>query len=306
VHDKLERKISTAASLATTVGVGYLGASASNCSATDHTCGTVYVASFDNDKVMAFDRRANDADAASSGSEPPSASLRTLSIALNGSGVTKYQPIGVAVAGSTMVVAMNAAPGFLAGYPTGYSNSTASPLWYLRGTAAAHNKLVQPLAVAVDSGGGTGSGWIFVANSATGTNFTITGYKLDDILANVNSSNFVNDVVAPFVTITTTFNPDGIAIDSTNHVLYATAATNAGRIMTYSTQTGAAISTFQGKTLQTPLGIAYAGGTVYVVDNATGAILAYPGGSSGGPLDALINITVPSLKNNAAGLVICN
>ena len=35
-----------------------------------------------------------------------------------------------------------------------------------------------------------------------------------------------------------------------------------------------------------------------------GAILAYPGGSSGGPLDALINITVPSLKNNAAGLAI--
>jgi len=306
VHDKLERKISTAASLSSTIGVAFAPGSGTNCAPNDHSCGTVFVASYDNDKVMAFDRRANDGDAASSGPEPPSASLRTLSIALSGSGVTKYQPMGVATVGSTVVVAMNAAPGFVAGYPTGFSNATASPLWYLRGTATSHAKLVQPIAVATDNGSGTGSGWIFVANSATGSNYTITGYKLDDILANVSPSTFANDTVAPFVTITTTFRPDGIAVDPANHVLYATAATNAGRIMTYSTQTGAAISTFQGKTLQTPLGVAYVGGTVYVVDNATGAILAYPGGSSGGPLDALINIVVPSLKNNAAGLVICN
>jgi hypothetical protein len=306
VHDKLERKISTGASLMSTAGVAYQPGSGTNCAPGDHSCGTLFVTSYASDKVMAFDRRANDADASSSGPEPPSASLRTLSISLSGSGVTKYNPIGVATAGSTLVVAMFAAPGFVAGYPTGFATGTPSPSWYLRGIAAANNKLVSPVAVAVDSGPGTGSGWVFVANSATGSNYTITGYRIDDITANVNSSNFVNDVVAPFVTITTTIKVDAIAIDSANHVLYATQASNGGRINTYSTQTGAAISSFQGKTLQTPFGLAFGNGAVYAVDNATGAIQAFPAGSTGGPLDPLINITVPSLKANAAGLAICN
>ncbi|MGZ3440761.1 MAG: hypothetical protein ACXVDD_14660, partial [Polyangia bacterium] len=235
-----------------------------------------------------------------------------LSIALKDSGVTKYTPIGVAVLGSTAIVAMNAAPGFLAGYPLSFTNSTASPSWYLRGTASAKNKLVQPLAVAVDNGPGTGTGWVFVANSASGGTTTVTGYKLDDITNpnNVNSSDFVNDVVAPFVTITTSVRADSIAIDPANHVLYATAATNAGRIFEYSTQTGAFITSFQGKQITSPLGLAFLptsnGGNIYVVDNVTGAILSFPAGSTGGPLDPIVNFTVPSLKNNAAGLVICN
>ncbi len=317
VHDLLDRKMSVAASLVSTTGVAYAppsSATNTNCAPSDHSCGTVFVASHDNDKIMAFDRRANDADASSSptGPQPPSASLRTLAIALTSSGVTKYEPIGVAVLGSTLIVAMNAAPGFLAGYPLNYTNATASPSWYLRGTASAKNKLVSPLAVAVDNGSGTGSGWVFVSNSATGSSFTITGYKLDDITnpASINSSNFSNDVVAPFVTITTTYRADGIAIDSSSHTLYATAATAGAVINSYSTQTGAFIQSFQGSMSVAPMGIGFLpgpnGGTVYVVDNGSGVITAYPGGSKGGPLTPLINLSIPSLKNNAAGVVICN
>ena len=317
IHDKLERDISIAASLVSTTGVAYAppsSASNTNCAPGDHTCGTIFVASHDNDKIMAFDRRANDADASSSptGPQPPAASLRTLAIALKDSAVTKYSPIGVALLGNTLIVAMNQAPGFLAGYPTNYTNATSSPSWYLRGTAAAKNKLVSPLAVAVDSGSGTGSGWVFVSNAATGSNYTITGYKLDDITnpANLNSSNFSNDVVAPFLTITTTYKADGIAIDSASHTLYATAASAGAVINSYSTQTGAFIQSFQGSMFVAPMGVGFLpgpnGGTVYVVDNGSGVLSAYPGGSKGGPLTPLINLSIPSLKNNAAGVVICN
>ena len=317
VHDLLDRKISVAAGLASTTGVAYAppsSASNTNCAPGDHTCGTVFVASHDNDKIMAFDRRANDADASASptGPEPPSASLRTLALTLKDSGVTSYQPMGLAVLGSTLIVAMQSAPGFLAGYPVGYTNATSSPSWYLRGTAAAKNKLVSPIAVAVDNGTGTGSGWVFVSNAASGGSWTITGYKLDDITnpANINSSNFANDVVAPFVTITTTYQADGIAIDSSSHTLYATAATAGAVIISYSTQTGAFIQSFQGAMSVAPMGLGFLpganGGTVYVVDNGAGTITAYPGGSKGGPLTPLINLSITGLKNNAAGVVICN
>ena len=314
IHDKLERQISASTSLLTTTGVAFQPPAAgnTNCAAGDHTCGTVFVVSHDNDKLMAFDRRANDVDAGSSGPQPPSASQRTLTISLKSSGVTKYVPMSAAVAGNTVIVAMNAAPGFLAGYPVNYATSTPSPSWYLRGTASAKNKLVQPLAVAVDTGSGTGSGWVFVSNSTSGTTTTITGYKLDEITnpANINASDFSNDVVAPFVTINASVRADAIAIDSANHVLYATAATNAGRIFEYSTQTGAFITSFQGKQITAPLGIAFVptanGGLVYIVDNGTGAIMSFPAGSTGGPLDPITNFTVPSLKANATGIAICN
>ena len=316
VHDKLERNVSVGVSLAGSTGVAFVppATGKTNCAPGDHTCGTVIVASHDNDKIMAFDRRANDADATASptGQQPPSASLRTVNIALKDSGATSYAPIGVAIAGSTVVVAMNSAPGFLAGYPTNFSNTTSSPSWYLRGLTTAKNKLVQPLAVAVDSGSGTGSGWIFVSNAQSGSNYTITGYKLDDITnpANLNSSNFSNDIVAPFVTITTTYKADGIAIDSATHTLYATAAAAGAVINSYSTSTGAFIQSFQGSGFVTPMGVGFLpgsnGGTVYVIDNGAGVISAFPGGSKGGPLNPLINLSVPSLKNNATGVVICN
>ena len=194
-----------------------------------------------------------------------------------------------------------------------YTNATSSPSWYLRGTASAKNKLVQPLAVAVDSGCGTGTGWVFVSNSKWGSNYTITGYKLDDITnpANLNSSNFSNDVCGQhIVTITTTYKADGIAIDSATHTLYATAAAAGAVINSYSTSTGAFIQSFQGSGFVTPMGVGFLpgsnGGTVYVIDNGAGVILAFPGGSKGGPLNPLINLSVPSLKNNATGVVICN
>src|SRR5207249_10795408 len=143
------------------------------------------------------------------------------------------------------------------GYPASFSTGTPSPSWYLRNRAGAHNALGVPLAVAVDNGSGTGSGWVFVASGNPGTNITITGYKLDEITnpANINASDFSNDIVAPFVTISPSVQADGIAIDSANHVLYALQATNAGRIFEYSTQTGAFITSFQGKQVGNPTGV---------------------------------------------------
>ena len=254
-----------------------------NCGAADRSCGTIFVASHDNDKVMAFDRRANDADATASptGPEPPSASLRTLAIALKDSGATKYMPIGVAVAGNTVVVAMNGAPGFLAGYPTNFTNTTSSPSWYLRGTAAAQNKLVQPLAVAVDTRQRHRLGLDLRLELATGSNWTITGYNSTTSPRTSTRANFSNDIVAPFVTITTTYQADGIAIDSATHTLYATtrAAGLHQRVLDADRRRH---QSFQGDSFAAPMGVGFLprsdGGTVYVVDNATGVISRFPGG----------------------------
>jgi hypothetical protein len=322
LHDKLERKMSVSASLLSTVGVAYSPPSTAtntNCAPGDHSCGTVFVTSHDNDKIMAFDRRAADADAVSNpaGPQPPSASQRTLTLSLKDAGVTKYQPVGVAVLGNEIIVAMTAAPGFVAAFPKTFATSTPSPNWYLRGKNTASvvmpNKISNPISVAVDSGTGTGSGFIFVGNAqATGsTSYTITGYRRDDIASNINSTDFVNDTVAPFMTITTTFPPYSLAVDSLNHVLYVTDPSS-GRVVLYpSNGTGAVAATgaLQGPQMTTPTGLAFlpatSGGTLFVVDNSNGAITSFPGGSTG-TITPVINFTVANLKANAAGLVICN
>jgi hypothetical protein len=219
----------------------------------------------------------------------------------------------LAVLGDELIVAMTGKPGFLAGYPIGFSTSMAPPNWFLRG-GIARNKLNAPLSVAVDNGTGTGTGFILVGNGpADGSqNSTIVGYRRDDIARGISGTTLASDEVTPFMTIATTFPPVALAVDPESHTLYAADPGGNSRILLYpSNGTGevSSVGVLQVQQTDGPMGLAFlpspGGGTLYVVDNFNGGVHSVPGGSTG-LVDPVINFAVESLKVNAAGLTICN
>jgi hypothetical protein len=310
-----ERTISTSTSLMTTIGVAYAAGTGTNCPWSDHSCGTILVASHDNDKIMSFDRRANDSDSL----EPAISSEQTMTISLSGSGVTKYQPRALATIpdprGLRIIVGMEASTGFLAGYPATFGTGTPTPDWYL--AHSTQNKLTQVMSIAVDTGSGTNGGWVYVG-SYTGSTFVINGYRYSDLsaAANINGTTRQNNVAVPFATISPGVEPDGIAIDSATHTLYLVSQTAAGHVAKYSTTDGSAQGSFTGQAIVSPMGIVFqpggpggSSGTVYISDNggSAGAILAYQGGQSGpGTTPFIYDLSIASLVANAAGLAICN
>jgi hypothetical protein len=318
--DIIERIVSNSqVAIASSTGVAYRGptsASNTNCAWSDHSCGTLIVTSHDNDKIFSLDRRANDADSL----EAPPASLQTLTITLPSSGAASYQPRAIATFNDKIIVAMEGTPGYVAQWPAGFTGSTSIPDWYIKASAST-NKLTPAISIAVDtvsvldSATGKQTGGRVFVGSSTGSAFVINGYDYAELTdpGSINGISHVNNAVVTRVSITPTFEPDGIAIDSANHNLFMVSPTAGTQIQVYSTLDGAAKTAYQGKQLVHPAGIAFQpgpnNGTIYVSDNGTnpnGLLFAFPGGGSGSSNSPLYELATPSLLNNATGLVICN
>src|SRR5207302_9802893 len=109
------------------------------------------------------------------------------------------------------IVVMFTAPGFVAGYPLGFTNTTAAPSWFIPGNAT--TKVTTPISVAADKS----NNFIFVGNS----NNTISVFNRTQLSAGANST------ATPAYTIAAAASPIGMAVDPGNHILYVSNSTTA-------------------------------------------------------------------------------
>jgi hypothetical protein len=292
---KLSRTISSNTNLQFVAGVAYVPASNSNCAPSDHRCGTLFASSFDNGMVISVDRRANDASVGTVLWPPASEQILHPFVSPGSNG----QPAGLAVLGPELLVGLFQAPGYVASYSLVFPPQPQLPNWYFSGS---RTQLGVPRAVAVDAV----SNLIFVGSSPPGPQGSskIAAYRRFDIQpAPSNHEAFV----FPSFTITPSFRPDTLAVDSTRHKLYTTGG-GSNQVETYSTANGSPLGVI-GIVTSNPIALAFlddaSGGTLYAIDGFRHTLTAFPGGAVG-QVFPLLNFFLPELTDPWSSLTICN
>lgn len=254
----------------------------------DPGAGELWVTSRDNNTLKIFSRVAQD----------PGAASGERSLTLNPSGATPNPtPVGVALLGSEVIVAMKNTPFDLAGYPRSFASATTAPNWYLEGTSAG---LHGPISITTDPV----KNLIFVGNG----DGSVTVYDRSQISASNHSGQPTGTRVITFGT------PAALAIDPVARELFVADSDNnridvvncdsaSGTPTILRTITGAHTALSAPWAMQfvaNPAG----GGSLYVLNRSDGSINVY-GSRASGDAQPTSQVATGDLVNGD-GLAVCN
>jgi DNA-binding beta-propeller fold protein YncE len=261
--------------------------------ASDPAAGEVWVTSHDSNTLKVFSRLANDPTALTGS--------RALNVDPEGTG-TVNQPIGVALLGSEVIVAMRTSPYYLAGYPRNFVGGSAGPAttppnWWLKGAGAG---LSGPYSVTTD-----GNNLIFVGNTGS---HSVTVFQRNQITAS-------NHTALPPNTVSMGFGiPQGLAVDPVARELFVLDS-SAARVDvvncdgTSSTPTILRSIQDVGAAFAKPVAIRYDSGLLYILNSSTGVVNVFDHradiASTTYPAVPLQKLGTGDLANGY-GLAICN